>query len=59
VGSEVVARMMESPVFHFLDAPAVRCAGADVPMPYTKSLEANATPHAETVVRAVRKVLNR
>ena len=47
------------PAFHYLDAPVIRCAGADVPMPYAKSLEMRATPQAEDVVRAVKKVLNR
>merc|ERR1711941_163234 len=59
VGAEVCAQVIEGPAFHYLDAPVIRCAGADVPMPYAKSLEARATPQAEDVVRAVKKVLNR
>jgi len=50
---------MEGPAFHYLDAPVVRVTGADVPMPYAKSCEYSCTPHAETVVAAVKKVLNR
>jgi pyruvate dehydrogenase E1 component beta subunit len=34
-------------------------AGADVPMPYAVSLEKLATPQAEDVAKAVKKVLNR
>nr|P86222.1 RecName: Full=Pyruvate dehydrogenase E1 component subunit beta, mitochondrial; Short=PDHE1-B [Mesocricetus auratus] len=36
VGAEICARIMEGPAFNFLDAPAVRVTGADVPMPYAK-----------------------
>ncbi|TRY69272.1 hypothetical protein TCAL_07244 [Tigriopus californicus] len=59
VGAEVLSQVMEGPAFHYLDAPAVRCSGADVPMPYAKSCEYNATPQIEVVVRAVKKLLNR
>ena len=59
VGAEVAAQVMEGPAFHYLDAPVIRCHGADVPMPYAKSCEFNCTPQAEVVVRAVRKMLNR
>ena len=37
----------------------MRVTGADVPMPYAKSCEFNATPQSNTVVAAVKKVLNR
>ena len=59
VGAEVLANVMEGPAFHYLDAPGVRCTGADVPMPYAKSCELNATPQADVVVRGVKKLLNR
>merc|ERR1712141_217590 len=59
VGAEVCAQVVEGPAFHYLDAPVIRIAGADVPMPYAISLEKRATPQAEDVVKAVRKVLNR
>ena len=59
VGAEVCAQVIEGPAFHYLDAPIIRVAGADVPMPYAVSLEKRATPQAEDVVKAVRKVLNR
>ena len=53
VGAEVCAQVIEGPAFHHLDAPVIRVAGADVPMPYAKSLELRATPQAEDVVKAV------
>merc|ERR1712209_274344 len=59
VGAEVCAQVIEGPAFHYLDAPVIRVAGADVPMPYAKSLEILATPQADTVVKAVKRVLNR
>lgn len=59
VGAEVCAQVIEGPAFHHLDAPIIRISGADVPMPYAKSLEARATPQAEDVVKAVKKMLNR
>lgn len=48
---------MESEVFFHLDQPAIRITGADVPMPYTKSLEAAALPQPKDVVEAVKKLL--
>ncbi|GIY55367.1 pyruvate dehydrogenase E1 component subunit beta, mitochondrial [Caerostris darwini] len=58
IGSEICARVIESPAFDYLDAPVVRVTGADVPMPYTKSLEPLAIPQPQDVVLAVKKVLN-
>jgi len=59
IGAEVCAQVVEGPAFHYLDAPIIRVAGADVPMPYAKSCEVAATPQANNVVQAVKKVLNR
>ena len=59
MGAEVAACVMEGPSFHCLDAPVIRVSGADIPMPYAKTLEANATPQPDTIVKAVKKVLNR
>lgn len=59
VGSEICAQVVEGPAFTYLDAPIIRCSGADVPMPYAKSLELQATPQYLDVVKAVKKVLNR
>lgn len=58
VGSEICARVMESPTFFELDAPAWRVTGADVPMPYAAALEARALPQAPDVVAAVNAVLS-
>lgn len=56
VGAEVCDRVVVN-AFDYLDAPPVRVTGADVPMPYSRSLEAAALPDAKKVVAAVKKVL--
>ena len=58
IGSELAAVMMEE-AFDWLDAPMVRVAGVDVPMPYAANLEALALPSADTIVEAAKKVLYR
>ncbi|CAH1782863.1 unnamed protein product [Owenia fusiformis] len=58
IGSEICARIIESPAFNYLDSPVVRVTGADVPMPYAKTLELNAVPQAHNIVNTVKKVLN-
>lgn len=57
IGSEICARIVESPAFHYLESPVVRVTGVDVPMPYAKSLEAACIPQGHDVVKAVKKVL--
>jgi pyruvate dehydrogenase E1 component beta subunit len=44
VGAEIAALMMESGAFDYLDAPMARIVGADVPMPYSESIERLAVP---------------
>ncbi|KAL8581967.1 hypothetical protein ACOMHN_027948 [Nucella lapillus] len=58
MGSEIAARVMESQAFNYLDAPVLRVTGADVPMPYAKSLEERALPQAFNVITAVKTSLN-
>ncbi|NWX81833.1 ODPB dehydrogenase, partial [Nothoprocta ornata] len=58
VGAEICARIMEGPAFNYLDAPAVRVTGADVPMPYAKILEDNCIPQVKDIIFAVKKTLN-
>lgn len=57
IGAEICARVMESPSFFELDAPAWRVTGVDVPMPYSRTLEAMALPAPADVVAAVSAVL--
>ncbi len=58
VGAQIVATIQEE-AFDHLDAPVLRVTQADVPMPYSKSLEQLAKPDAKRVVEACRKVLYR
>ena len=55
IGSEIAAIAMED-AFDWLDAPVVRVAGEDVPMPYAANLEALALPDAARVAAAARTV---
>jgi pyruvate/2-oxoglutarate/acetoin dehydrogenase E1 component len=57
-GAEVVARIVEGESFYALDRAPARVAGADVPIPYNKNLEAHILPSPEKVVDAVRALLD-
>ncbi len=56
VTSELAAEIMTH-AFDYLDAPVLRVAGKDVPMPYAANLEKLALPNADDVVAAVKSVL--
>jgi len=56
VTSEIAAQIMTH-AFDYLDAPVVRIAGRDVPMPYAANLEKLALPNADEVVAAAKSVL--
>lgn len=58
IGAEISAGIVESEAFDYLDAPIYRVTGADVPMPYARSLEQAALPTANDVVAMVRQTLN-
>jgi len=58
VGAEICARIIESAAFNYLDAPIVRVTGADIPMPYAKTLEENSLPQVGNIVETVKKVLH-
>lgn len=53
IGAEIAALLMESDAFDHLDAPLERVAGADVPMPYSVSIEQLAIPQVPDIVKAV------
>lgn len=50
---------MESDAFDYLDAPLERVCGADVPMPYSQSIESQAVPQVADIVKAVLKACYR
>ncbi len=55
IGAEIAGILMESDAFDYLDAPMERVTGADVPMPYSVSIERLAVPQVENIVRATLK----
>ncbi|MFT8549686.1 pyruvate dehydrogenase complex E1 component subunit beta [Acetobacter okinawensis] len=56
IGAEVAMQVIEH-AFDWLDAPPVRVAGEDVPMPFAANLEKLALPQPEHVVKAVRSLI--
>lgn len=44
IGSEIAALLMESDAFDYLDAPMGRVTGAEIPMPYSITLEKLSVP---------------
>lgn len=57
IGAEISASIVESDAFDYLDAPILRVTGADVPIPYAKSLEQAALPQPQDVFAMVLKSL--
>ena len=58
IGSEISAQIMEK-AFDYLDAPVLRVAGKDVPMPYAANLEAMALPQVQDIIEAAKDVCYR
>jgi pyruvate dehydrogenase E1 component beta subunit len=58
VGAEVVARVVEF-AFDYLDAPPLRVAQEDVPMPYAANLEALSLPTVDKIIKAAKAVCYR
>lgn len=57
-GAEVAARI-NSDLFDYLDAPVLRVAAKDVPMPFSPRMESFVLPKVEDVIRAVHQVTYR
>ncbi|MBE7159472.1 MAG: alpha-ketoacid dehydrogenase subunit beta, partial [Rhodospirillales bacterium] len=55
IGSELCFQIQKH-IFDELDAPILRVAQEEVPMPYSESLEAAVLPNADKIVKAVREV---
>jgi pyruvate/2-oxoglutarate/acetoin dehydrogenase E1 component len=56
-GAEVVARAAEHD-FHYLDAPIVRVAAKDAPIPFSEVLERAVLPQTEEIVTAARALVH-
>jgi pyruvate/2-oxoglutarate/acetoin dehydrogenase E1 component len=55
-GGEIAARIVEK-AFEFLDAPVVRVAPPDTPVPFSPPLEEYFLPQVEDVIEAVKKLV--
>ena len=58
IGSEISAAVVDR-AFDYLDAPPMRIAGKDVPMPYAANLEKLALPTVDDIVAAAKAVCYR
>jgi pyruvate dehydrogenase E1 component beta subunit len=54
--NELSARIMDD-CFYDLDAPVIRVAAEDVPIPYNRTLEMETIPAAKDILAAVMKVM--
>jgi pyruvate dehydrogenase E1 component beta subunit len=53
-----IAATISTEAFDYLDAPVERVAGLEVPLPYAKDLSAASKPSANSLIHAIKKVLN-
>ena len=56
-GGEVAAAVAESEAFGYLDAPIIRLAGRDIPIPYNRTLEYHTVPQVENIVEKARELV--
>jgi pyruvate/2-oxoglutarate/acetoin dehydrogenase E1 component len=56
-GGELVARIVESEAFDYLEASVRRLAGLDIPIPYNRTLEYNAVPQVDSIVTTARELV--
>jgi len=55
-GGELAAVIAGSEAFDYLDAPIIRLAGRDMPIPYNRTLEYHTVPQVENIVEAARQL---
>ena len=55
-GGEIAALVAQSEAFAYLEAPIVRLGGADVPVPYNRTLERAMAPQVEDITDAARQL---
>lgn len=55
-GAEVAARIQEK-VFDYLDAPVIRVAGMDAPIPFSPVLENAVVPTPDTIADGIRSII--
>ena len=57
-GGELAGVIAESEAFGYLDAPILRLAGREVPIPYNRNLELKAVPQVEDIVEKAKELAN-
>jgi len=57
-GGEIVARIAASEAFDYLEAPVLRLAGKDIPIPYNRELERHAVPQVEDIIIQARNLVH-
>jgi pyruvate dehydrogenase E1 component beta subunit len=55
-GGELAGVIAESEAFGYLEAPIIRLAGKEVPIPYNRDLEYNSVPQVENIVEKAREL---
>ena len=55
IGSEIV-NIIQKEAFDYMDSPIIKVNSADVPMPYSSSLEKLYLPQVDDIVKAVKAV---
>jgi len=55
-GGELAAVIAGSEAFDYLEAPIVRLAGRDMPIPYNRTLEYHTVPQVEDILEAARRL---
>ncbi len=55
-GGELAAVIAGSAAFDYLEAPILRVAGRDMPIPYNRTLEAHTVPQVADIVNAARRL---
>ncbi|KAA3647303.1 MAG: alpha-ketoacid dehydrogenase subunit beta [Chloroflexi bacterium] len=56
-GGELAGVIAESEAFGYLEAPIVRLAGREIPIPYNRTLEQNAVPQVANIVEKARDIV--
>ena len=56
-GGELSATIVESEAFGYLEAPVVRLAGREIPIPYNRTLEHHSVPQVEDIVEKARDLV--
>ncbi|MFN2144402.1 MAG: alpha-ketoacid dehydrogenase subunit beta [Anaerolineales bacterium] len=56
IGGEFAAVIAESDAFGYLEAPIMRLAGKEIPIPYNRNLEYHAVPQVENIIEKAREL---